>query len=102
MSTRVSAGMSRRELLALPAAVDLVTAGRALGLGRTKSHELARAGEFPVRVLRLGRAYRVATADVLALLGIEPTGSTHGAHTPATTSNDEPNSGPVIRGAASA
>jgi hypothetical protein len=41
--------MSVAELLALPPAVDLPTAGRAWGLGRTKSHELARAGDSPVR-----------------------------------------------------
>jgi hypothetical protein len=60
------------ELLALPAAVDLPTAGRAWGLGRTKSHELARTGEFPCPVLRLGNAYRVTRSDLLASLGIEP------------------------------
>lgn len=65
----VEAGMSRTELLALPVAVDLVTAGRALGLGRTKAHELARRGEFPCRVLRVGRAYRVPRAELLATLG---------------------------------
>jgi hypothetical protein len=59
------------EMRALPAAIDIETAGRAFGLGRTKSHELARAGEFPVPVLRLGRSYRVPTAKVLELLGIE-------------------------------
>jgi hypothetical protein len=60
------------ELLALPAAVDLPTAGRAWGLGRTKSHELARAGEFPCPVLRLGNAYRVTRSDLLTSLGIDP------------------------------
>lgn len=64
-------GMTREELLALPAAIDLPTAGRALGIGRTKAHELARRGEFPVRVLRLGNSYRVPTAEVLRALGIE-------------------------------
>ena len=44
--------MSQAELLALPSAVDLTTAGRAFGIGRTKAFELARAGEFPVKVLR--------------------------------------------------
>ncbi|MBV8542555.1 MAG: hypothetical protein JO063_10060 [Pseudonocardiales bacterium] len=33
---------------------------------------MARAGEFPVPVLRLGASYRVRTADLLTLLGIEP------------------------------
>jgi hypothetical protein len=61
--------LSVTELQNLPAAVDLVTAGRAVGIGRTKSYELARAGEFPVPVLRLGNSYRVTRADLLRLLG---------------------------------
>ncbi|GAA4863944.1 DNA-binding protein [Saccharopolyspora cebuensis] len=77
--TRANATMTRAELLALPAAIDLVTAGRALGIGRTKAHELARAGQFPVRVLRLGSAYRVPTAEVLDLLGITTPVTSSGA-----------------------
>lgn len=72
MSTQTSGPMTRAQLLALPATVDLVTAGRAVGIGKTKAHEMARAGTFPVRVLRLGKAYRVPTAELLALLGVEP------------------------------
>ena len=68
----MNTGMSRAELLALPAAVDLETAGRPFGIGRTKAHELARSGQFPVPVLRLGRTYRVPTAPILELLGIRP------------------------------
>jgi hypothetical protein len=63
-------GMSREELLKLPAAVDLETGNRALGLGRSKGYELAKRGQYPCRVLRLGNAYRVVTADLLALLGL--------------------------------
>ncbi|MCZ9346485.1 helix-turn-helix domain-containing protein [Streptomyces sp. TRM76130] len=63
--------MTTAEILALPASVALVTAGRALNLGRTKAYELARSGELPVRVLRLGNAYRVPRADLLAALGLE-------------------------------
>lgn len=63
-------GMSREELLALPVAVDLDTGNRALGLGRSKGYELAKRGEYPCRVLRLGNAYRVVTADLLSLLGL--------------------------------
>jgi hypothetical protein len=61
--------MELDELLALPVSMDLVTAGRALGIGRTKAHELVRAGAFPVRVLRIGHAYRVTRADLLHVLG---------------------------------
>jgi integrase len=60
------------ELMALPAVTDLITAGKALGMGRTKSYELARAGTFPCRVIRAGKTYRVPTAALLALLGISP------------------------------
>ncbi|MFH9353503.1 hypothetical protein [Kitasatospora sp. NPDC017646] len=62
--------MSRAELLALPAAIDLDTANRAIGLGRSKGYELARRDAYPCRVLRLGKKYRVITADLLRLLGI--------------------------------
>ncbi|MFI6287397.1 hypothetical protein ACIBCM_22070 [Streptomyces sp. NPDC051018] len=63
-------GMSREELLALPVAVDLDTSNRALGLGRSKGYELAKRGAYPCKVLRLGNAYRVVTADLLSLLGL--------------------------------
>ncbi|MER5348939.1 hypothetical protein ABT093_01175 [Kitasatospora sp. NPDC002551] len=63
--------MGRAELLALPVAIDLDTANRAIGLGRSKGYELARLGDYPCRVLRLGKKYRVITADLLRLLGIE-------------------------------
>ncbi len=63
-------GMSREELLELPAAVDLETGNRALGLGRSKGYELAKRGQYPCKVFRLGNAYRVVTADLLALLGL--------------------------------
>ncbi|MER5548494.1 hypothetical protein ABT072_40140 [Streptomyces sp. NPDC002589] len=65
-----SKGMSREELLGLPVSVDLETGNRALGLGRSKGYELAKRGQYPCKVLRLGNAYRVVTADLLNLLGL--------------------------------
>ncbi|UQA94550.1 hypothetical protein [Streptomyces halobius] len=65
-----SYGMTREELLALPAAVDLDTGNRALGLGRSKGYALAKQGQSPCKVLRLGKAYRGVTADLLSLLGL--------------------------------
>lgn len=56
------------ELAAAGATVDVVRAGRALGIGRSLTYELLRRGEFPVRVLRLGSRVRVPTADLIALL----------------------------------
>ncbi|WP_040699462.1 MerR family transcriptional regulator [Nocardiopsis kunsanensis] len=69
-STGDGSGMAPQELLGLPLAVDLTTAGRAFTLGRTKAYALAKAGEFPVPVLRIGNSYRVRRADLLDALGI--------------------------------
>ena len=52
------------------ATVDLMTAARALGLGRTKAYELAKQDRFPCRVIRIGDTYRVPTAGLLELLGV--------------------------------
>ncbi|MFJ6566459.1 hypothetical protein ACIQNU_03505 [Streptomyces sp. NPDC091292] len=80
--------MTRDELLALPASVDIVTAGRAFGIGRTTAYALARAGEFPCHTIRAGRAYRAVTADLLRVLRITPENS-DGAGVAAPTPSDE-------------
>ncbi|MFE9237993.1 hypothetical protein [Streptomyces sp. NPDC007007] len=64
-------GLTSDELLALPAVIDLDTSNRALMIGRSTGYGLAKQGEYPVKVLRLGNAYRVVTADLLKLLGLE-------------------------------
>jgi hypothetical protein len=61
--------MTREELRALPVSVDLLTAARALGIGRTKAYELARSGRFPCRLVRHGRTYTVPTAGLREVLG---------------------------------
>lgn len=58
------------EFHALGVRTDLVTAASVLGIGRTKAHELARAGQFPVPVLKLGSRYAVPTAPLAAFLFI--------------------------------
>ncbi|MGI5179558.1 DNA-binding protein [Dactylosporangium sp. CA-152071] len=62
---------TRERLIALGVRTDLVTAGAALGIGRTTAHALARRGEFPVPVLRLGNKYVVPTAPLFALLNVD-------------------------------
>ncbi|WP_239135275.1 integrase [Streptomyces sp. SID12488] len=64
--------LSRSALLALPATIDVETAGRAFGIGRTTAYALAKSGAFPCRVLRAGKAYRVVTEDLLRVLHITP------------------------------
>lgn len=72
-SSSGDSAMTREEACALPVSFDIVTAGRGFGIGRTKAHELARSGEFPCRVLRIGNQYRVTRSDLLNALGIDPT-----------------------------
>ncbi|GAA3853913.1 hypothetical protein GCM10023084_05190 [Streptomyces lacrimifluminis] len=67
--------LTRSELLALPAAVDVETAARAFGIGRTTAYALARTDQFPCKVLRAGKAYRVITEDLLRVLHIAPENS---------------------------
>ena len=74
----IESQMTPEDLLALPVSVDLVTAGRAFGLGRTRSYELARRGAFPCRTIPIdeGKKYRVPRSAILEALGItDPVGS---------------------------
>ncbi|MEW1615345.1 MULTISPECIES: hypothetical protein [unclassified Streptomyces] len=69
-SSREARGLTGDELLALPAMIDLDTSNRALMIGRPTGYGLAKQGDYPVKVLRLGNAYRVVTADLPKLLGL--------------------------------
>lgn len=62
--------LSADQVRALPAAVDLKTAGEAFGLGRTITYELAATGEFPCPVLQFGRLKKVTRASIMQALGI--------------------------------
>lgn len=64
--------MTTADVEALPAVVDLMTAAQALRIGRTTAYALARDGEFPCPVLRVGGEYRVPTAGLLRVLGLDP------------------------------
>jgi hypothetical protein len=75
-------GLTAAEIRSLPATIDLVTAGRVFGIGRTKAYQLARTGEFPCRVLRIGSSYRVATADLISALGLTGDRACACAHRP--------------------
>ena len=66
---------------ALGVVTDLPTAAQVFGLGRALAYQLARDGQFPVPVLKVGNRYRVAVAAILAALHLpatpptaEPTG----------------------------
>jgi hypothetical protein len=71
--------MSLDELLSLPVSVDLTTAGRAFGIGRTKSFELVRQGRFPVKVISVGAKYRVTRSAIFEALGLDSATATTSA-----------------------
>lgn len=64
--------MTRDELLALPATVDLTTGNRAFAIGRNTGYTLAKQGEYPCKLIRVGSTYRVITADLHRALGLVP------------------------------
>ena len=61
----------------MPPVLDVPTAGRLLGLGRSAAYDLIVAGLWPTPVLRLGRRLRIPTAPLLALLGLDPVPVSH-------------------------
>jgi len=64
---------SVEQIRALGVTTDIVTAGAVLGIGRTTAYRLARSGEFPVPLLKVGNRYLVAVAHLLNAVGIQPT-----------------------------
>jgi hypothetical protein len=76
VSVEVRRVWNEQDIRGLGAATDLVTAAAILGIGRTTAHTLARAGRFPVPVIRVGRRYRVPVAPILRLLTLDPAEAT--------------------------
>ncbi len=59
---------TEQEIRGLGMTTDVEVAGAILGIGRTKAYEMAKNGEFPVKILRIGRCYRVSVPALLKLL----------------------------------
>lgn len=85
-------GMQLAELLALPVMVNLETSNRAFGLGRTKGFSLAKRGDYPCTVLRIGKEYRVRRADLLKALGVNPNSDGAGVAAPTPSEKTSPTS----------
>lgn len=62
--------ITTRDLLDLPPSVSVEVAAAAFGIGRTNAYALARQGEFPCKVIRVGRLFRVVTADLRRVLNV--------------------------------
>ena len=62
--------LTRQDLFALPAVIDLVTAANALGISRSVAYQLAQRGQFPTPAHKLGGSWRVPLEPLLEYLGI--------------------------------
>lgn len=62
--------MTPAELDELGVSTDLTTAAKAFGISKSTAYASARAGTFPVRVIRVGGRYVVPTAELKAALGV--------------------------------
>jgi hypothetical protein len=58
------------ELRALPALFGLADAAPHLDLSRSAVYSLAKAGELPIPVVRVGARIKVRRCDLLAFLGV--------------------------------
>lgn len=68
----MATALTHAEVLALPASVPIVTAGRAFGLSRSATFDAHHAGTFPAPVLRVGsKLLVVPRAALLRALQIE-------------------------------
>ncbi|MCW2601687.1 MAG: hypothetical protein JWM02_3516 [Frankiales bacterium] len=59
------------DVRALPSVLGLREAGRLIGVGEATIYTMAANNDLPFPAFRVGRQWRVPTAGVLALLGIE-------------------------------
>jgi hypothetical protein len=66
--THLKIKLSRK--LGLGITTDVETAAAALGIGRTKAYEMAKSGQFPVKLIRVGRRYIVPVPALLDLVGV--------------------------------
>lgn len=64
--------MTRDELAALPPVLDVPTAAKVLGIGRSLAYDLVRRGDWPTPVLRVGKLIKIPSAPLLALLREQP------------------------------
>ncbi|MEV8396749.1 helix-turn-helix domain-containing protein [Streptomyces niveus] len=73
------------EVLALPVMFEVwPTLGAALNIGRTATYDLARTGNLPIPVIRVGGSLRARRSDLLDFLRIcEENDDGAGADTPA-------------------
>ncbi len=70
--------MNRDQLAALPPVLDVPTAAKVLGIGRSLAYDLVRRGEWPTQVLHIGKLIKIPTEPLVRLLGGAPQGGVEG------------------------
>ncbi|MDX3839016.1 hypothetical protein [Streptomyces europaeiscabiei] len=81
--------LSPEQVRDLPAMPTALQAFAALNIGETLGYELIKGGEFPIEVVKFGRAFRVRKADLLAFLGLSETAAVE-VQSAAATNDDAP------------
>ena len=59
------------QLAALGSTTDVASAAPFLGITSNTGYELIKRGEWPTRILRMGRKIRIPVADLARVLGVE-------------------------------
>lgn len=59
--------MNRTELDELPPVLEVPTAAKALGIGRSLAYDLVRRGEWPTQVLHVGKRIKIPTQPSIRL-----------------------------------
>jgi hypothetical protein len=62
--------LSLDQVRALPAMPTALEAFAALNIGETSGYALINSGEFPIEIVKFGRAFRVRKTELLAFLGL--------------------------------
>lgn len=70
LAQQVRDGMSDADLRALPPVFPLALAAEPLDLSRSAIYALAKSGDLPIPVLRVGSRMKVRRCDLLAFLGV--------------------------------
>ncbi len=60
--------MTRDELDALPPVLDVPTAAKVLGIGRSLAYDLVRRGDWPTPVLRVGKLIKIPREPLIRLI----------------------------------
>lgn len=81
--------LSLDQVRALPAMPTALQAFAALNIGETNGYKLIADGEFPVDIVRVGRAFRVRKTELLAFLGLPEHADAEVQSASATAGNDD-------------